>query len=85
MSKSFVGSSRIKKFGFCKSNFTKKSLFRSPPLSVETGEYCIFPSNPNSSRNFEALISFPSFIFICSAVSFIYSRTARLVSPNTGF
>ena len=49
MSKSLVGSSKTKKFGFDIKRRTKNKRFRSPPERLETGEYWIFPSKPNCS------------------------------------
>src|ERR1700686_2650156 len=74
-SRSFVGSSRIRKFGLRKRIDKRKSLLFSPPLKEDIYVYCLSGGNKNRFRNWAALKELPSARGKCSAIFFTNSMT----------
>ena len=64
MSRSFVGSSNIKKFGFFNNRQTRWSLLFSPPESLPIFVFNMMLGNRNCSNSFEADSSVPSWVLI---------------------
>ena len=58
-SKSLVGSSKMRKFGFWKSTEIRYSLLLSPPLRLEMVVYCVCSLKRNIFKNCDAEILFP--------------------------
>ena len=82
MSRSFVGSSRIRKLGLRISTVQRYSRRRSPPLSRATKLYCVSGVKRKCCRNCDALMRRPSPKSICSAISVTTSIT-RFPSSNS--